>query len=75
MFSIDRGNSDDNADDNLENDDDDEAVDMEDFEESGMLHQIDPVCKQFPLKIYHYYMYTHYVTGNRHHFTSRKSST
>lgn len=43
FFLIDRGNSDDNAEENLENDDDDEAVDMEDFEESGLLHSIDPV--------------------------------
>lgn len=40
----DRGNTDNKAEDNVENDDDDEAVDMEDFEESGMLHMIDPVC-------------------------------
>lgn len=38
----DRGNADGSAEDNAENDDD-EAVDMEDFEESGMLHMIDPV--------------------------------
>lgn len=33
----------DNAGDGDDDDDDEEAVDMEDFEESGMLHMVDPV--------------------------------
>lgn len=39
---INRDNENDDA--NDDDEEDEEAVDMEDFEESGMLHMVDPVC-------------------------------